>query len=156
MTGFFQRPDYLYMLENEDDSYKNISTFFLSICLRETLQNWKRRAASIWSDIMGNNDTDFRRAVNEKYHMHSYSSGRRKSADCDGTLTGGNVSDHVVDAPVHPASSGSGADLYHYQQKGKDRTADDRNALCHGVHQSAVSPSLCRICSHSRHYAAAS
>ena len=26
VTGFFQRPDYLYMLENESDSYKNITT----------------------------------------------------------------------------------------------------------------------------------
>ena len=52
VTGFFQRPDYLYMMENEDDSYKNISTFFLPICLRKTLQNWGRRTASIWSDIM--------------------------------------------------------------------------------------------------------
>ena len=29
VVGFMQRPDYLYMLENEDDSYKNISTFYL-------------------------------------------------------------------------------------------------------------------------------
>ena len=41
--------------------------------------------------------------------------------------------------------------IHHYQQKGKDRAADDRNAFCHGVHQSAVSTSLCRLCSHSRY-----
>ena len=29
VAGFMQRPDYLYMLESEDDSYKNISTFYL-------------------------------------------------------------------------------------------------------------------------------
>lgn len=30
VTGYFLRPDYLYMLENVDDSYKNISSFFLA------------------------------------------------------------------------------------------------------------------------------
>ena len=29
VTGFMQRPDYLYMLENEEDSYKNVTTFYL-------------------------------------------------------------------------------------------------------------------------------
>lgn len=28
VAGFMQRPDYLYMLENEEDSYKNVKTFF--------------------------------------------------------------------------------------------------------------------------------
>ena len=36
VTGFFQRPDYLYMLENEDDCYKNISTFFLAYMSEES------------------------------------------------------------------------------------------------------------------------
>lgn len=35
VTGFFQRPDYLYMLENQDDSYKNITTFFLCYMTEE-------------------------------------------------------------------------------------------------------------------------
>ena len=30
VTGYFLRPDYLYMLENPDDSYKNITSFFLA------------------------------------------------------------------------------------------------------------------------------
>ena len=30
VTGYFLRPDYLYMLENTDDSYKNITSFFLA------------------------------------------------------------------------------------------------------------------------------
>ena len=30
VVSFMQRPDYLYMLENEDDIYKNISTFYLT------------------------------------------------------------------------------------------------------------------------------
>ncbi len=31
VTGFFLRPDYLYMLENVTDDYKNITTFFLAV-----------------------------------------------------------------------------------------------------------------------------
>ena len=43
VTGFFQRPDYLYMLENEDDSYKNISTFFLAYMSEEDFAELERR-----------------------------------------------------------------------------------------------------------------
>lgn len=31
VTGYFLRPDYLYMLENVDDSYKTFPHFFLRI-----------------------------------------------------------------------------------------------------------------------------
>ena len=152
VTGFFQRPDYLYMMENEDDSYKNISTFFLAYMPEEDFAELGETNCQYLVRYNGNEDTDFRRAVNDKISDAQLYGGGRKPADCDGTLTGGNVSDHVVDASVHPASCGGGADLHHYQQKGKDRAADDRNAFCHGVHQSAVSTSLCRLCSHSRYH----
>ena len=72
VTGFFQRPDYLYMLENEDDSYKNISTFFLAYMSEGDFTELEETSCQYLVRYHGNNDTDFRRAVNEKYHMHSY------------------------------------------------------------------------------------
>lgn len=72
VTGFFQRPDYLYMLENEDDSYKNISTFFLVYMSEGDFTELEETSCQYLVRYHGNNDTDFRRAVNEKYHMHSY------------------------------------------------------------------------------------
>ena len=72
VTGFFQRPDYLYMLENEDDSYKNITTFFLAYMSEEDFAELEETNCQYLVRYNGNDDTDFRRATNEKYHMHSY------------------------------------------------------------------------------------
>lgn len=72
VTGFFQRPDYLYMLENEDDSYKSISTFFLAYMSEEDFAELGETNCQYLVRYHGNNDTDFRRAANEKYHIHSY------------------------------------------------------------------------------------
>ena len=71
-TGFFQRPDYLYMLENEDDSYKNISTFFLAYMSEKDFAELGETNCQYLVRYNGNDDADFRRAVNEKYHMYSY------------------------------------------------------------------------------------
>ena len=38
VTGFFLRPDYLYMLQNESDSYKNVTTFFLAYVTDEEFE----------------------------------------------------------------------------------------------------------------------
>lgn len=74
VVGFMQRPDYLYMLENEDDSYKNISTFYLCYMtdrefasLGDTGCQYLVRYRSD-SDVMG-----FRKTVHERYVMRSYS-----------------------------------------------------------------------------------
>ena len=72
VTGFFQRPDYLYMLENEGDSYKNISTFFLAYMPEEDFAELGETNCQYLVRYNGNDDADFRRAVNEKYHMYSY------------------------------------------------------------------------------------
>lgn len=72
VTGFFQRPDYLYMLENEDDSYKNISTFFLAYMSEKDFAELGETNCQYLVRYNENDDADFRRAVNEKYHMYSY------------------------------------------------------------------------------------
>ena len=72
VSGFMQRPDYLYMLESEDDSYKNVSTFYLCYMtdrefdsLGDTGCQYLMRY-NVDSDIAG-----FRRAVHDRYYMRS-------------------------------------------------------------------------------------
>lgn len=74
VAGFMQRPDYLYMLESEEDSYKNISTFYLCYMT-------DREFASLGDTgcqylVRYHQDSDaagFREEVHEKYYMRSYS-----------------------------------------------------------------------------------
>lgn len=75
VVGFMQRPDYLYMLESEEDSYKNISTFYLCYMTEGEFEKLGETGCRYLvryngkSDIMG-----LRKAVHEKYYMRSYSS----------------------------------------------------------------------------------
>jgi putative ABC transport system permease protein len=74
VVGFMQRPDYLYMLENEDDSYKNVSTFFL--CYLSDGDFDALGATSVQYLARYQEDTDvsgFRRAVHDTYYMRTYS-----------------------------------------------------------------------------------
>lgn len=74
IVGFMQRPDYLYMLENEDDSYKNISTFYL--CYLSDAEFETLDATSVQYLVRYQDDSDvngFRRAVHDKYYMRTYS-----------------------------------------------------------------------------------
>lgn len=74
VVGFMQRPDYLYMLENEDDSYKNVSSFYL--CYMSGADFERLDAAGVQylarygpeADVTG-----FRQAVHERYYMRAYS-----------------------------------------------------------------------------------
>ena len=77
VAGFMQRPDYLYMLESEDDSYKNISTFYLCYMTDREFETLGDTGCQYLvryhpdSDVMG-----FRKAVHERYYMRSYSAAK--------------------------------------------------------------------------------
>lgn len=77
VAGFMQRPDYLYMLESEDDSYKNISTFYLCYMTDREFESLGDTGCQYLvryhqnSDVMG-----FRKAVHERYYMRSYSAAK--------------------------------------------------------------------------------
>ena len=74
VAGTFLRPDYLYMVENISDSYKNVTTFFLAYMTAEEFQN-QFGDGSIQYKVRYGSDTDslaFRREINEKYYMASY------------------------------------------------------------------------------------
>lgn len=76
VTGFFQRPDYLYMLQNEGDSYKNVTTFYLAYVTDEEYDNIGGENCLYLVRYEEDNQADFRKAVNEDYYMRTYISAK--------------------------------------------------------------------------------
>ena len=76
VTGFFQRPDYLYMLQNEGDSYKNVTTFFLAYVTDEEFKEIGEKNCLYLVQYEKENSEEFRKAINEKYYMRSYLSAK--------------------------------------------------------------------------------
>jgi len=76
VTGFFQRPDYLYMLQNESDSYKNVTTFFLAYVTDEEFESLGSENCMYFVCYEKENQTEFRKEINEKYYMRTYISAR--------------------------------------------------------------------------------
>lgn len=72
VTGFFQRPDYLYMVENVDDAYKNVTTFFLACVTDAEFERIGGTDCIYQVRYTKDNQMDFRREVNERYQMRSY------------------------------------------------------------------------------------
>lgn len=71
VTGFFQRPDYLYMLENPEDSYKNITTFFLCYMTPEDFDALGDTSTQYLVRYHGDSD-EFRAAIYDRYITASY------------------------------------------------------------------------------------
>ncbi|MCD8120464.1 MAG: ABC transporter permease [Lachnospiraceae bacterium] len=72
VCGFFQRPDYLYMLENTDDSYKNISTFYLAYVSEENFESLGTPQVTYLVRYNKDNSREFREAVNDTWILQSY------------------------------------------------------------------------------------
>ncbi len=74
VVGFMQRPDYLYMLENEDDSYKNISTFYLCYMSDHAFEELQAEGVQYLVRYGKESDASgFRKEVHDTYYMRSYS-----------------------------------------------------------------------------------
>lgn len=74
VTGFFLRPDYLYMLENVTDDYKNITTFFLAVLTDNEFDNSFEQPSVSYKVIYNDRtkEKDFRLAVNDDHYTLSY------------------------------------------------------------------------------------
>ncbi|MBR1824611.1 MAG: ABC transporter permease [Ruminococcus sp.] len=74
VTGWFLRPDYLYMLENITDDYKNVTTFFLAALTDNAFDDAFEQSSFSYKVIYNNADKekDFRLAVNDDYYTLSY------------------------------------------------------------------------------------
>lgn len=75
VTGYFLRPDYLYMLENMDDTYKNITSFILAYMTDETYDELQANSCQ-YKVVYGKDgkETEFRKDINEEYKINSYTS----------------------------------------------------------------------------------
>lgn len=74
VAGTFLRPDYLYMVENLTDDYKNVTTFFLA-CMTPGEFEARFGSGSVNNKVIYTENTDeaaFRKAVNQDYFMSSY------------------------------------------------------------------------------------
>ncbi len=76
VVGYFQRPDYLYMLQNENDAYKNVTTFFLAYVTDEEYENIGGDNCLYQVCYEEDNQTAFRKEINEKYYMRTYISAK--------------------------------------------------------------------------------
>lgn len=73
VAGFMQRPDYLYMLESEDDSYKNVSTFYLCYMTDSEFESLGDTGFQYLARYGQDSDVaEFRKTVHERYYMRSY------------------------------------------------------------------------------------
>lgn len=72
VTGFFQRPDYLYMLEKVDDAYKNVTTFFLAYVTDAEFERIGSTDCLYLVRYTQDNQIEFRKEMNERYQMRSY------------------------------------------------------------------------------------
>lgn len=75
VTGYFLRPDYLYMLENMDDTYKNITSFILAYMTDEAYDELLANSCQ-YKVVYGKDgkETEFRKDINEEYKINSYTS----------------------------------------------------------------------------------
>ena len=74
IAGTFLRPDYLYMVENLTDDYKNVTDFLLAYMTPDEFQR-QFGGGSVNYKVIYGKDTDqaaFRRQVNEDYFMSGY------------------------------------------------------------------------------------
>ena len=74
VAGTFLRPDYLYMVENESDDYKNVTSFFLAYMTKNEFAS-RFGGGSINNKVIygaGTDETAFRKQVNEDYFMSGY------------------------------------------------------------------------------------
>lgn len=75
VSGLFLRPDYLYMLEDLSDSYKNISSFFLGVVTDKTFDDLTEDPIVTYKVIYGDNkdsETNLRKYLNDEYYLISY------------------------------------------------------------------------------------
>ncbi len=72
VTGYFQRPDYLYMLKEPTDSYKNITSFFLAYVTEEVFEYLGDASVTYHVRYNEDNNIAFRQAINNTYYLQSY------------------------------------------------------------------------------------
>ncbi len=79
IVGFFQRPDYLFMTENPGDDTKNVETFFLCYLTDQAFDKLENTSEQYYVRFNQDNNIEFRKYINENYHMSSYTAAENNS-----------------------------------------------------------------------------
>lgn len=82
VSGYFQRPDYLYMLQNADDSYKNITTFFLCYLSDREFESLGKANCRYLVKFHEENSREFREYIHENYVLQDYLSAEENQRIC--------------------------------------------------------------------------
>jgi len=74
VTGMFLRPDYLFMVENDTDTYKNVDDFFLAVLDDKTFDSSFDEPNVLYKVRYNDRskENDFRREINSSYSMTGY------------------------------------------------------------------------------------
>lgn len=72
VAGFFERPDYLYMIQNTTDSAKNVETFFISYVSDEEFESFGEPACIYVVRFNEENSSEFRKYINDEYKIVTY------------------------------------------------------------------------------------
>lgn len=72
ISGYVERPDYLYMLQNLTDSYKNITSFYICYMTDEEFESLGETACQYLVRYHQDNIKEFRKKINDEFIMQSY------------------------------------------------------------------------------------
>ena len=72
VTGFVERPDYPYMLQNLSDSYKNVSSFFICYMTEEEFASLGEKACQYLVRYQKDNTNEFRKEIHKDHVMLNY------------------------------------------------------------------------------------
>lgn len=72
VSGYFERPDYLYMLQNITDSAKNNSTFFLAYVSDEEFETLGEPVCNYAVRYNEDNESEFRKHINDEFKIVTY------------------------------------------------------------------------------------
>ena len=72
VSGFIERPDYLYMLENPTDANKNVKSFYICYMTDNEFESLGETNCQYLTRYNKDNNKDFRKEINEEYRLSSY------------------------------------------------------------------------------------
>lgn len=72
ITGFFARPDYLYMLEELSDAYRNNESFGIAVMKEDAVDDLGTTSVLYYVKYNKDNEMDFRKEVHDEYATLSY------------------------------------------------------------------------------------
>lgn len=72
VSGFMERPDYLYMLQHLTDTEKNVTSFFICYMTQDEFASLDAQNSQYLVRYEKDNEDDFRKEVHDTYIMNSY------------------------------------------------------------------------------------